>query len=143
MAVQPILAEAVGVSNVRFFAPPPGRGNFPWVTVDDLFQAMALPRRARLGFKKDLRSDPDWKKALLCIDTASGPVEMMPNWAAMGFLTAMREQGHIPMSVLTSYTAASVKGVDLLASAHQADPQEFFKAGLAHDFKESRPDKAT
>ena len=103
--VKPIHIEALCLGNVRFFAPPSSKPEFPWVAVEDLHAAMALPRAFRRYLKNTLQSS-EWHRETCTVATADGLVEIMPHFMAQGMISAMTEVGRCPSDFHYQYCRA-------------------------------------
>lgn len=111
--VSPIHIEAVGLANIRFFAPPSGAREFPWLSIDDLYGSMALPRAARRDFNRRLRSS-EWRNDTRTVATADGIVNIVPHFMAQGLIDAMREVGQVHSEFYGRYSAAGAKAMTKL-----------------------------
>jgi hypothetical protein len=135
--VSAVHTAAVGMKNIRFFAAPEGKeGGMPWVSVDDLFAALSMPRKVRLGFKKDLRSSDDWKGVMHSVLTDQGRVDIFPNWAAGAFIGAAQEHYQEPIQTQIIYANG------LMAAFDKVDPlagKEGFTKALIFEIHEKKP----
>lgn len=80
--VAPVHIARIGKTAVRFFRPPNGRLEKPWVAINDVCNAMRL--------------SPDRKRELLLkagealiVSTSAGPVAVHPHEAAQSIITAV------------------------------------------------------
>ena len=111
--VSPIHVEAVGVANIRFFAPPSGGREFPWLSIDDLHASMTLPRALRREFKRSFRSS-EWRKDTKAVATADGIANIVPHFVAQGLIGAMSEVGYVAPELYGRYAAAGAKAMGKL-----------------------------
>ena len=118
--VEPITVEAIGLSNVRFFRPPSGGREFPWVAFDDITAAMSLPRNLRRTFKADLRNSK-WSKDVATVRTSNGTVEIFPHYQAQGLIDAMTQVGRCPADLYWAYAQAGAKALDIITEGCSKD----------------------
>jgi hypothetical protein len=111
--VSPIHVEAVGLGNLRFFAPPSGGREFPWLSIDDLHASMELPRSLRREFKTRLRTS-EWKDATRTVATADGIVNIVPHFMAQGLIEAMHECGYVSEEFYGRYASAGATAMTTL-----------------------------
>lgn len=113
--VSPIHVEAVGVADIRLFAPPSGRREFPWVSIDDLHASLSLPRMLRREFRHKLRSG-EWRNFDRTVATADGIVNIVLHIVAQGVIDAMKEVGWTPAEFYTRYAAAGAQAMGKLTA---------------------------
>jgi hypothetical protein len=126
MTVTPIHTGSVNGKPVRFFRSPlgDGRPDFPWLALDDLMAALALPRPIRRAYSRGLRSD--WKDRIRTITTAKGPTTVVPNAVAQGLLNAVVGQGLCPAALEADYDAAVLAACPALTIGLDAEKKRAF-----------------
>lgn len=100
--VAPVHIAAVGLANLRFFGPPNGGREFPYVSVDDLHACLSLPHELRRTLKSNLRSTK-WRDDTFTVATADGIVSLVPHFMAQGLIHAMQEVGRAPAGFHDAY----------------------------------------
>ncbi|MCW6513291.1 hypothetical protein [Lichenifustis flavocetrariae] len=100
--VEPIPIGAVGLANLRFFAPPSGGRECPWLSIDDLHACLVLPRGVRRELNAKLRTSK-WKDDVETIATPEGIVTIVPRFMAQGMIDAMRDVGQIREGFYAEY----------------------------------------
>ena len=113
--VSPIHVEALGLANLRFFAPPSGGREFPWLAIDDLHACLTLPRNLRREFKSRLKSS-EWKKDARTLATVDGTVDVVPHYMAQGLIDAMRDVGQIQPDFYMHYAKAGARAFGKLTN---------------------------
>ena len=117
--VAPIHVEALGSSTLRFFAPPSGEREFPWIAIDDLHACLGLPRALRREFKTKLRSS-EWKDDTRTVATADGIVNIAPHFMAQGLIHAMQDVHRVaPDFYDRRYAKAGARAMDRLVDGLQ------------------------
>lgn len=131
--LEPIHVEAVGLANVRFFAPPTEAREFPWVSIDDLFTAVAMDRRMRRAFHSDLNNSL-WASSTRRIVTPDGRTTIGQHFIAQGLIDAWKQVGRGPSDLYGAYTAGGVAALGKLLPGVDGDELaaylgDAFKAG--------------
>ncbi len=131
--LHPIHVEAIGLANVRFFAPPTGGREFPWVSIDDLFAAVVMDRRMRRAFHSDLGVSA-FASSTQKIVTPEGRTTIGPHFIAQGLIDAWTHVGRTPAGFYAAYTAGGVKALGKLLPGVDGDELaaylgDAFKAG--------------
>ena len=135
----PLQFEAVGLGNVRFFRPPSGGREFPFVALNDLYIAMAIPCGARREFDHALRTGP-WKENAKTVATADGVTTIVAHFVAQGLIDAMAEVGRCSPDFYRSYATAGAKALSKLTDGLHGDALlAYIKA--ARDSSEVSPSK--
>lgn len=111
--IAPIHVEAVGLGNVRFFAPPSGGREFPWVSLDDLMVCMNVPQEMRRMFKSDMRRGP-FADSTKMVAVADGIANIVPHFVAQGVIGVNEEIGRAPKELYWHYAKASAAALDKL-----------------------------
>ncbi len=111
--VVPIHTEALGLANVRFFAPPSGGREFPWLSVDDLFSAVVMDRRMRRAFRADIESSP-WAGSVRQITTPDGRMLICKHFVAQGLIDAWTQVGRCSADFYGAYTKGGVAALSKL-----------------------------
>ena len=121
--VTPIHVAAIGLGNMRFYAPPSSGQEFPWVALEDAMHCFCLPRGMRRRAKQDMQRD--WKGQAQTVATNDGVVTIVPHFMAQGMAYAMIDCGRCDGSVLAKYglagSAAMAKLTDGLGSQEILD----------------------
>ncbi|MDX7952200.1 hypothetical protein P7D22_13550 [Lichenihabitans sp. Uapishka_5] len=115
----PIHIGGVGVANLRFFAPPAGTQQFPWVAVDDLHACLALPRDLRRELKSKLRHTK-WKDDTRTVATAEGIVNLVPHFMAQGLIDSVHDVGHTTEGARHQYDREGTQAFKLLTKGLSA-----------------------
>lgn len=108
--VSPVHIEAVGLSNIRFFAPREGWREFPWPAFDDVANAMAVGRNRRRTFRNELLSGP-WAHAARTVETPDGPVLVCQHYAVQGLIDAMAQVGRCDPDFYWKYAKAGTEAL--------------------------------
>lgn len=111
--VSPIHIEAIGLANLRFFAPPSGGQEFPWLSIDDLHACMGLPRDLRREFKARLRKAA-WRHDVHLVALGDDIANIIPHYMAQGLIDAMRDVGHLSPDFYSTYAAAGAQALSKL-----------------------------
>jgi hypothetical protein len=136
MTMTPIHTGTVNGKPVRFFRSPlgDGRPDFPWLALDDLMAALALPRPIRRAFSQGLRSD--WKDRIRIIMTAQGPTTVVPNAVAQGLFNAVVGQGLCPAALEAEYDDAVLTACPALTIGLDAEEEHAFIAAATFRWAE-------
>lgn len=82
----PLHVGVVNGRDVRFFKGPSNGPEMPWHSVEDLYQALGLPRSLRRELLR--KTQEHWGKELRTVATANGPVVVAPHFVAQGLIGA-------------------------------------------------------
>lgn len=118
--VAPIHTEAVGLANLRFFAPPDGGRDFPWVALDDLYACINMPRDLRRQFKSKMRTGP-WRDSIQTVATADGIANIVPHFVAQGMIDAMQHSGLGLSDFYAQYAKAGSIALSKLTDGFSSD----------------------
>ena len=118
--ISPIHIEAIGVGNVRFFAPPLGGREFPRPSIDDLFAAMALGRKRSEHFRRSMQ-DGEWATNSKTIATADGITVIAQHFIAQGLIDAMTQVGRCPPDLYWTYAKGGGVALDKLTDGWSKD----------------------
>ena len=128
--VTPIHVAAIGLGNMRFYAPPSGGQEFPWVALEDSFHCFSLPRGMRRQATRDLRRE--WRGQAKTLATNDGLLTAIPHFMASGMVQAMAEcgrcSGDLPLKYVMAVTAAMAK---LTAGLKPEQVSEYLGAAMA------------
>ncbi len=128
--VTPIHVAAIGLGNMRFYAPPSGGQEFPWVALEDAMHCFSLPSGMRRQAKQDMQRE--WKGQAKTIATNDGLVTTVPHFMASGMVQAMAECGRcggdLPLKYVMAVTAAMTK---LTAGLKPEKVSEYLGAAMA------------
>ena len=128
--VSPIHIEAVGLGNIRFFAPPSGRREFPWIALDDAMHAFSIPIGMRRQATQDLQRD--WKGEAVSVATAGGIVLLIPHYMAQGMAQAMADCGRAPADLYWKYAAGGARALTkLIPNLHGQDMLAYLSDAMA------------
>ncbi len=111
--LSPIHVEAVGLSKVRFFAPPTGAREFPWPSIDDLFAAVVMDRRMRRLFRTDIQTSP-WAGDTRKIVTPNGRTIIGQHFIVQGLIEAWVQVGRCQPDLYSRYTVGGAKTLSKL-----------------------------
>ena len=116
--LEPIHVEAIGLANVRFFAPPTGAREFPWPSLDDLMAAVVMDRAMRRAFKADLGNSA-WAGDTRRIVTPDGRTLIGQHFVAQGLVDAWATVGRCSRDLYGAYAIGGVKAMGkLLPNVH-------------------------
>jgi len=87
--VAPIHTGRLNSQPVRFFKGPAGGPELPWHAVEDLYQALGLPRSVRRQLLRMMQET--WGQELRTAATKDGLVTIAPHFVAEGLLGAAAE----------------------------------------------------
>lgn len=118
--VTPIHVEAIGLANVRFFAPPSGAREFPWPSIDDLFAAVVMDRSLRRAFRRDIEDGP-WAGFTRKIVTSDGRTIIGQHFIAQGMIDAWVHVGRCPADMYGRYAVGGAKALSKLTDGFASD----------------------
>ena len=118
--ISPIHVEGIGLSNVRFFAPPDGEREFPWPSLDDLFAAVVMDRRMRRAFQADIESSP-WAGATRRIVTPDGRTIIGQHFVAQGLIDAWAQVGRCAPDLYRAYAVGGARALSKLTDGYGHD----------------------
>jgi hypothetical protein len=128
---------------VRFFKTPndDGRPDFPWLSIDDLQQAVGMSRSARRFFLHKLRKD--WGDVARTIATTDGLVTIAPHFVAQGLLDALVDTGMALSKARSDYDQAGTNALQKLVPPHLQFPSEEWLQFIAAAMKRHEKAGAT
>ena len=116
--LSPIHVEAIGLANVRYFAPLDGAREFPWPSLDDLMAAVVMDRAMRRLFKADLDNSV-WAKDTRRIVTPDGRTLVGQHFVAQGLIDAWASVGRCSRELYGVYAVGGAKALSkLLPDVH-------------------------
>ena len=118
--LHPIHIEAIGLANVRFFAPPTGAREFPWPSIDDLFAAIVMDRRMRRAFHSDIERSP-WAGDTRKIVTPDGRTIIGQHFIAQGLIDAWTQVGRCPAELYGRYAVGGANALRKLLDGIHGD----------------------
>ena len=107
--VTPIHTEAIGLGNLRFFAPPSGGREFPWSSLDDAMHCFSLPRALRQSATKDLLAE--YRDQTAVVRTPNGDVRLITHSWAQGLVGAMVDVGRADPKMNWIYAKAAAEAL--------------------------------
>ena len=111
--LHPIHVEGIGLSNVRFFAPPAGAREFPWPSLDDLFAAVVMDRSLRRAFRFAIERGP-WAGFTRKIVTAEGRTLIGQHFIAQGMIDAWVHVDRCPADFYGRYAVGGAQALSKL-----------------------------
>ena len=135
--VNPIHVAAIGLGNMRFYAPPSGGQEFPWVTLEDAMHCFSLPRGMRWQATRDIHRE--WKGIAQTVSTDDGLVTLIPHFMAQGMVSAMAECGRCSGDLFVKYAVAGAAAMSKLTDG--LDPTailEYLGAAMATEKAKGR-----
>ena len=128
--VSPIHTEAVGLGNIRFFAPPSGQREFPWIALDDAMHAFSVPIGMRRQATQDLQRD--WKGEAVRVATEDGILLLIPHYMAQGMAQAMSDCGRAPEDLYWKYAVGGARALTkLIPDLHGQEMMAYLADALA------------
>lgn len=126
----PIHVEAIGLANVRYFAPPKGAREFPWPSLDDLMAAVVMDRAMRRAFKADLANSL-WADNTRKIVTSDGRTLIGQHFVAQGLIDAWATVGRCSRELYGVYAIGGAKALGkLLPDLHGDELMAYCKDAL-------------
>ena len=108
----PLHVGIINARDVRFFKGPSNGPEMPWHAVEDLYQALGLPRSLRRELLR--KTQAHWGMELRSVATADGPVVVAPHYVAQGLIGAAVEAMGAPPHVEKDYARAGVGALNAL-----------------------------
>ena len=118
--LHPIHVEGIGLSNVRFFAPPSGAREFPWPSLNDLFASVVMDRSLRRAFRSDIERGP-WARYTRKVVTQDGRTLLGQHLIAQGMIDAWVHVGRCPDDFYARYAKGGAKALSKLTEGFGPD----------------------
>lgn len=123
--------------DVRFFRSPVQGPDLPWHSIDDLHEALKLPRDLRRHFKRRLQGE--WKKDVRTVATAGGITTIGPHFMAQGLIGSMVEMGIATTKTEVEYAMAGGEAMKLDMPPGMSPAQRVAQAIAAFQGQGRRP----
>ncbi len=113
--IKPIFVGAISGRDVCFFRNPKDDGpSMPWCSIDDLHEALRLPRSLRQHLKRI--SQKHWTDELETIATKTGLTTVGPHVMAQSLIEVAMESGRAPQSLESDYQQAAASAMSVLTA---------------------------